>query len=321
MKLTFLIIISIQLIFSQESISSGGTDFTSPILSTWAKYYQKRINVVISFQVLPSSEAVSRIKDKKIDFVTVNNTLSKTDIKNSNLVQFPVVFGGVVPIVNIYGVEAGRLRLANDILAKIYLKEIKKWDDPRIKKHNPTLKLPSANIVFAYQTKNSGTTSIFADYLESSYKRYKKNSISGKTYKNDKDISDFISKTGNSIAYVSYTYAKKNKLIYTEVENKDGNFVEPNTKSFQSAAKSIKWDSKKHFSVSITNSSGKKSWPITGISFVYLNKEQISSNQKVKRFLDWCYTKGGKTALSLSYVPLPSSLKSKIKSYWDAHIK
>jgi phosphate transport system substrate-binding protein len=321
MKTIILLFLCFHFAFSQKSIEAEGNSFSSSIYLTWAKYYKKRMNVDINYKVSSSEEGLKKIESKSIDFLTLDSPLESEKLDKLKLIQFPSVIGGIAPIINLYGIEEDRLKLGQDILAKIYLEEIKTWDDPRIKKDNPTLKLPSAKINFAYQSNESGSTVIFTKYLSKSYLRYENIKVTGQIYRNDQEMADYIRKTANSIGYVNFSFAKKNNLVYAQVQNQSGSFVSPNTESFKSAANYAKWNSENHFNIWLVNAPGDKSWPITSASFILLAKNQSDSNKKVKDFFDWCFTKGGKTALSLSYVPLPSSLKNQIKTYWGKHLK
>uniref|UniRef100_UPI003B39FD0E phosphate ABC transporter substrate-binding protein PstS n=1 Tax=Bosea sp. (in: a-proteobacteria) TaxID=1871050 RepID=UPI003B39FD0E len=259
-------------------------------------------------------------------FGATDAPLKGEDLTKDGLIQFPTVMGGVVPAVNIAGVEPGKLKLSGEIIAQIYMGEIKKWNDPKITAINGDLKLPDANINPVYRSDGSGTTFVFTDYLSKVSAEWK-SKIGNNTAvqwpvgiggKGNEGVSASVKQVANSIGYVEYAYAKQNKLSHALVKNADGNFPAPDDKAFQAAAANANWKEQPGFGISLNNQKGAEAWPITSATFilVHAKPENPADVQAALKFFDWAFKNGDKLALDLDYVPLPANVKDEVRAAW-----
>jgi phosphate transport system substrate-binding protein len=262
-----------------------------------------------------------------VDFGASDKPLTPEELAKGNLLQFPAVIGGVVLVVNISGVKPGELKLDSEAVCRIYLGEIKNWNDPKIKNLNPKLNLPTSQITVVHRSDGSGTTAIFTDYLSSVCAAWKEKVGAGTSVswpagiggKGNEGVANYVQQTKNSIGYVEFAYAKQNNLTHTLLKNKAGSFVGPSFESFMDAAATASFDPKKHFYLWLNNAPGKKAWPIAGATFILLGKEKKDPNEKVVKFFGWAFKNGDAKAKELIYVPLPKSLKYKISAYWKSN--
>ncbi len=254
--------------------------------------------------------------------------LKPDDLKDAGLIQFPTVVGGDVPVVNLPGIAPGELVLDGPTLAKIFLGEIKTWDDAAIKKLNPSLTLPSSAIVVVHRSDGSGTTFIWTDYLSKVSPDWKSKvgaNVSvewpvGIGAKGNEGVANNVLQAKGSIGYVEYAYVKQNKMTFAKVINKDGKAVAPETQSFQAAAAHADWEKADSYYVILTDQLGPESWPIAGATFILMYKapNDAAAASEALKFFDWAYAKGDKLAEELDYVPLPQAVKAQIKKTWSA---
>ncbi len=325
------LVLAVMLSFTQvqaaETLNGAGATFPYPVYSAWAFDYNKITGVQLNYQSIGSGGGVRQVTERTVHFGASDDPLKAEQLQKDKLLQFPAVIGGVVPVANLENVKPGELKLEPDTLCKMFLGEIKFWDDPKITKINPGLKLPHAEVTVVYRSDGSGTTAIFTHYLAEACPDWKSKVGEGKAVKfpvgiggkGNEGVANYVKRTNNSIGYVEFAYAKQNKLDYTQLKNKAGNFVEPGFASFEDAAETGDFDAKKDFYLWLTNAPGKNSWPIAGATFILLAKEKIDSNKNVVKFFDWAFKNGDNKAKELTYVPLPKSLKEKIKGYWKAN--
>ncbi|MFA5353639.1 MAG: phosphate ABC transporter substrate-binding protein PstS [Thermodesulfovibrionales bacterium] len=310
-----------------ETLNGAGATFPYPVYSAWAFGYNKATGVQLNYQSIGSGGGIKQITSRTVDFGASDNPLKPEELAKDKLLQFPAIIGGVVPVVNIPGVQAGQLRLDGDSLGKIFLGQIKFWDDARIKAMNPKLNLPHAEITVVHRSDGSGTTAIFTNYLSGASKDWEKTVGAGPSVKwpagiggkGNEGVANYVQRAANSIGYVEFAYAKQNRMAHTALKNKAGNFVEPSFDSFEDAAESGDFDAKKGFYLWLTNAPGKQAWPIAGVSYILLAKDKKDSNMKTVKFYDWAFAKGDAKAKELIYIPLPKSLKEKVKTYWKAN--
>ncbi|HKE43029.1 MAG TPA: phosphate ABC transporter substrate-binding protein PstS [Steroidobacteraceae bacterium] len=313
-----------------SDISGAGATFPYPIYSKWADAYKKETGVGLNYQSIGSGGGIKQIKAKTVTFGASDMPLKPEDLKDAGLVQFPMIIGGVVPVVNVKGVGAGQLTLDGATLASIYMGEITKWNDARIKKLNPKLNLPDLAIAPIYRSDGSGTNFLFTDYLSKSSAKFK-DSIGAATSvqwpvgigaKGNEGVANMTAQTGGAIGYVEYAYAKQNRMANALMVNKDGKTVAPDAKAFQAAAASADWKHAQNYYLILTDQPGAASWPITGASFilVYANPSDPEAVAAALKFFDWAYKNGGSMAADLDYVPLPESLISQIRSTWKQDI-
>ncbi|TCR68369.1 phosphate ABC transporter substrate-binding protein PstS [Bosea sp. BK604] len=307
-------------------ITGAGATFPFPIYSKWAEAYKKETNVGLNYQSIGSGGGIRQIKAKTVAFGATDAPLPGDDLKKDGLIQFPTVMGGVVPAINVAGVEAGKLKLSGELIAEIYMGNIKKWNDPKIVALNADIKLPDANINPVYRSDGSGTTYVFTDYLSRVSADWKSKIGTNQSVqwpvgiggKGNEGVSASVKQVANSIGYVEYAYAKQNKLAYALVKNADGNFPAPDDKAFQAAAANANWNEAPGFGISLNNQKGAQAWPITSATFllVHAKPEKPEEVQAALKFVDWAYSKGDQLALDLDYVPLPANVKDQVRAAW-----
>jgi phosphate transport system substrate-binding protein len=312
-------------------ISGAGATFPYPIYSKWADAYKQQTGIGLNYQSIGSGGGIKQIKAKTVTFGASDMPLEAKDLQDAGLVQFPMIIGGVVTVVNIKGVQGGQMVLDGATVAQIYLGEIAKWNDPRIKKLNPSLALPETAIAPIYRSDGSGTNFLFSNYLSSSYPKFKE-TIGANTSvqwpagigaKGNEGVANMTTQTDGAIGYVEYAYAKQNKMAYTDLINSAGKKVAPDAESFQAAAANADWTHAPGYHLILTNQPGAKSWPITGASFilVYSNPPDPVATGAALKFFDWAYRNGAKMASDLDYVPLPDSLVNQVRNTWKTQIK
>ncbi|MGA0597419.1 phosphate ABC transporter substrate-binding protein PstS [Enterovirga sp. CN4-39] len=309
--------------FAQE-ITGAGASFPFPVYAKWAEAYKAATGATVNYQSIGSGGGIRQIKARTVDFGATDAPLKGADLEKDGLVQFPTVLGGVVPVVNIQGVEPGQIKLTGELLADIYRGDVKKWSDRRIAELNQGVKLPDANITPVYRSDASGTTSIFSTYLSETSPQFKSelgantavNWPIGQGGKGNEGVAAAVKQIPNSIGYVEYAYAKQNKLPYTQLRNKDGKFVSPDAASFEAAAANADWRSQPGMGISLTSQAGPTAWPITAPTFVLVPKEPKDPKRaaEVVKFFDWAFKSGGKLAADLDYVALPEKVTTEIRA-------
>jgi phosphate transport system substrate-binding protein len=311
-------------------ISGAGATFPYPIYAKWADAYKNLTGIGLNYQSIGSGGGIKQIKAKTVTFGASDMPLKPDDLKASGLLQFPMIIGGVVPVVNIKGVGPGQLQLNGATVASIYLGEITKWDDPRIKRLNPRLALPGTAIAPVYRSDGSGTNFLFSDYLSKESPKFQ-SSIGANTSvqwpigigaKGNEGVANMTAQTDGAIGYVEYAYAKQNKMAFSMLINKAGTAVAPGAESFQAAASTADWTAADSYYLILTDQAGAKSWPITGASFILLYKEPPDPAQvkEALKFFAWAYKDGAGMASELDYVPLPAPLIAQVKKTWSSQI-
>ncbi len=309
---------------SAQEVTGAGASFPAPLYSKWAADYNKATGVKINYQSVGSGAGIKQIDAKTVDFGASDAPLKDEELKAKNLVQFPMVIGGVVPVVNIKGIAAGQLKLSGQVLGDIYLGKISKWSDPAIKALNPTLALPDADIAQVRRADGSGTSFIFTNYLSKVNAEWKSKVGEGTAVnwpvgaggKGNEGVAAFVGRLPNSIGYVEYAYVKQNKMTYALLKNAAGNFVSPDDTAFKAAAANADWA--KSFYQILTEQSGKDAWPITGATFILMQKAQDKPAQAAAslKFFEWAYKNGDKVADDLDYVPMPAAVKTTVEKSW-----
>lgn len=313
-----------------KEISGAGATFPYPVYAKWAASYANKTGVKMNYQSIGSGGGIKQIKAKTVDFGASDAPLKAEELDKAGLMQFPMVMGGVVPVVNVPGIEPGELKLSGKLVADIYLGKIKKWDDRHIKALNKGLKLPHSAISVVHRSDGSGTTWIFTNYLSKVSKSWAKKVGNNKAVawptgvggKGNEGVASYVSRIKGSIGYVEYAYALQNKMSYAKLKNRAGHYVAPTSKSFQAAAASADWASAPGFYMVLTDQPGKKSWPITGATFilVYKSQDKPDNGRAVLKFFDWAYRNGGKMAESLDYVPMPGAVVSLVEQTWASKV-
>ena len=312
-------------------ISGAGATFPYPIYAKWADAYKKETGNGLNYQSIGSGGGIKQIKAKTVTFGASDAPLSGKELDEAGLAQFPMVMGGIVPVVNIDGVKSGDLALDGPTLAKIFLGEIKNWNDPAIQKLNPSAKLPNQAIAIVHRSDGSGTTYNFAYYLAEVSPDWKSKvgvntSVqwpSGIGAKGNEGVANNVGNTKGSIGYVEYAYAKQNNLTFTKMLNKDGKTVLPTSEAFQAAAANADWKSKPGYGVILANQPGEKSWPMTAATWILVYKKptDAAATGEALKFFAWSYKNGAKMAESLDYVPMPANVVRDVEQYWTNEIK
>jgi len=312
-------------------ITGAGATFPFPIYSKWADAYKKETGNGLSYQSIGSGGGIKQIQAKTVAFGATDMPLKIDQLDKDGLVQWPMVMGAIVPVVNLEGVKPGEMVFDGETLANVYLGKITKWDDPAIKKLNPNVKLPSEAITVVRRSDGSGTTFNFTDYLSKVSADWKSKVGEGTAVewptgvgaKGNEGVSGNISQTKNSIGYVEYAYAKQNKLTYTALVNKGGKTVQPTVEAFQAAASNADWTHPPGYYVILTDQPGDKSWPITASTFILMHKDATdkAASQEAIKFFRWAFANGGKMAEELDYISMPDNVVKLIEKTWSAEIK
>jgi phosphate transport system substrate-binding protein len=333
MKTIFRVVLMLALVLGSVSVQAAdtlngaGASFPYPVYSAWAFDYSKATGVQLNYQSIGSGGGIRQITERTVEFGASDAPLTPEALQKSNLLQFPAVMGGVVPVVNIAGIKAGQLHLDSDAVCKIYLGEIKFWDDAKIQSMNSKIKLPHKEITVVHRSDGSGTTAIFTTYLSEACPAWKQKVGAGTSVKypvgiggkGNEGVSNYVKRSDNSIGYVEFAYAEQNKLAYTMLKNPAGNFVAPSFNTFEDAAASGDFDPKKDFNLWLVNAKGKNAWPIAGATFILLAKDKKDASMKTVKFYDWAFNNGDAKAKELVYIPLPKALKDKVRAYWKAN--
>lgn len=312
-------------------ISGAGATFPYPIYAKWADAYKKETGNGLNYQSIGSGGGIKQIKAKTVTFGASDAPLSGKELDETGLVQFPMVMGGIVPVINVDGVAPGDLTLDGPTLAKIFLGEIKAWNDPAVVKLNPSAKLTSQAIAIVHRSDGSGTTYNFTYYLSDVSPEWKSkvgtNTAvqwpAGIGAKGNEGVANNVANTKGSIGYVEYAYAKQNKLTYTKMLNKSGKTVAPTMDAFQAAAANADWKSQPGYGVILANQPGDKSWPMTAATWILLYKKPVdpAATGEALKFFAWAYKKGGKAAEELDYVPVPANVVKDIEKTWSDEVK
>jgi phosphate transport system substrate-binding protein len=307
-------------------ISGAGATFPYPIYAKWADAYKKETGIGLNYQSIGSGGGIKQIKAKTVTFGATDAPLSGKELDEAGLVQFPMVMGGIVPVINVEGIKPGEIVIDGPTLAKIFLGEVTKWDDEALKKLNPDVKLPSSAIAVVHRSDGSGTTYNFTNYLSKVSPEWDEKVGTEKAVewpvgigaKGNEGVANNVGNTKGSIGYVEYAYAKQNNLTYADMMNKDGNKVAPEMDAFQAAAAGADWKGTPGFAVILTNQPGAKSWPITAATFILMYKEPKDPDQSAAalKFFDWAYANGDKMAAELDYIPMPDSVVDLVHAEW-----
>jgi phosphate transport system substrate-binding protein len=318
------------MVVAATDISGAGATFPYPIYAKWADAYKTKTGVGLNYQSIGSGGGIKQIKAKTVTFGASDMPLKPEDLNEAGLVQFPMIIGGVVPVVNIKGIAPGQLQLTGNIIAAIYLGDITEWNDPQIKKLNPKLALPDTAIAPVYRSDGSGTNFLFSDFLSKANAKFKStiganSSVQWPTgigAKGNEGVANMTTQTDGAIGYVEYAYAKQNKMAYALLVNKAGKAVAPSAETFQAAAANADWTHAPGYYLILTDQDGANSWPITGASFILVYKQPTDAAAvgEALKFFAWAYSEGGPMAAALDYVPLPAALVAQVKATWKSSI-
>ncbi len=318
--------------FAQAAeITGAGATFPYPIYAKWADAYKKVTGTSMNYQSIGSGGGIKQITAKTVDFGASDAPMKAADLEANGLIQFPAIMGGVVPVINVKGVESGKLRLTGELLANIYLGKVKTWNDPAIAALNKGVALPSDAITVVARSDGSGTTFLFVNYLSKVSAEWKSTVGEGTSVKwpagvggkGNEGVASYVARINGAIGYVEYAYAKQNKLAHALMANKDGQFVAPSDDAFKAAAAGADWAKTPGMGVILTDQAGKASWPITGASFILMHKLQAKpdNGREVLKFFDWAFKNGEKMADELDYVPMPAAVVKQIQDEWKKSLR
>ena len=309
-------------------VTGAGSSFVFPVISKWSQDYSKTADNRINYQSIGSGGGIAQIKAATVDFGASDAPMSAEDLQAAGLGQFPSVIGGIVPIINVEGIESGKLKLDGETLAKIFMGTVKKWNDPAIVALNPGVTLPDTAITVVHRSDGSGTTYNFTNYLSKASSGWNEKLKFGSTVqwpagvggKGNEGVSAYVKQIKGSIGYVEYSYAVTNKLSYTQLKNAAGKFIAPTAKSFAAAADTADWANAKDFGLIMTNAPGEEAWPITATTWIIMYKEAKNAEKSKAAFdfFKWSLENGQKQAAELDYVALPKSLVDRVENYWKA---
>ena len=312
-------------------ITGAGASFVFPIMSKWSAEYSKATKNRVNYQSIGSGGGIAQIKAKTVDFGSSDAPMTVAELKESGLGQFPSVVGGVVPVVNLPGIEPGKLRFTGPLLADIFLGKIPKWNDKALADLNPGVKLPDSRITIVHRSDGSGTTFNFVNYLSKVSPEWKTKVGEGTSVKwptgiggkGNEGVSAYVKQIKGAIGYIELSYALTNKLTYGAVQNAEGNFIVPSATSFAAAAKSAEWAKAPDFHLIITNAPGADSYPIAATNFIIMAKQPKSPERSraALEFFKWAYANGDQAADALGFVPLPEELVQQVEAYWAANFK
>jgi len=312
-------------------ITGAGSSFVYPVMSKWSAAFAEKTGNHLNYQSVGSGAGIAQIKEGTIDFGASDAPMKAEDLQQLGLGQFPVVVGGIVPVVHIEGIAEDQVKLDGTTLADIFLGKITNWNDPKIAALNAGLKLPAGKITVVHRSDGSGTSFNFTNFLSKVNTDWASKVKFGTAVewptgvggKGNEGVSQYVRQIPGSIGYVEYAYAVKNKLAWVDLKNASGNFIKPNAAAFAAAAATADWKSAKDFNLVMTNAPGAQAWPITATTWVIMYKTpKNAANSKVAfDFFKWSLEQGQADASALDYVPLPAPLVAQIEAYWASDYK
>lgn len=314
-----------------SNISGAGATFPYPIYAKWADEYKKQTGIGLNYQSIGSGGGIKQVQARTVTFGASDMPLAIEDLEKDGLVQFPMIIGGVVPVINVPGIAPGAIKLDGRTLADLFLGKITKWNDPALVRLNPDISLPATAVAIVHRSDGSGTTFIFADYLSKVSAEWRdKVGVNtalawptGIGAKGNEGVANNVMRTRGALGYVEYAYAKQNKLNHVRLVNRDSQAVAPDLSTFQSAASGAHWSADQGYRVILTNQPGSASWPIAGATFILIPKtpKDPAAATEALKFFDWAFRKGGAMAEALDYIPMPESVVNMIRKTWSDQIK
>jgi phosphate transport system substrate-binding protein len=314
-----------------SEVTGAGASFVFPLMSKWSADYLAATGNQVNYQSIGSSGGIAQIKAGTVDFGSSDKPLDSKDLADAGLIQFPSVIGGVVPVVNVEGIQTGALKLDGSVLADIFLGKVSKWNDPAIVAMNDGLALPDKKITVIHRSDGSGTTYNFVNYLSKVSPEWKQKVGEGTSVqwptglggKGNEGVAAYVKQVRNSVGYVELSFALQSAMTYTQMRNAAGKFVTPSAESFAAAAASADWANASDFSLVITDAPGEASWPISATNFILMHAKAKDAQraEAARAFFTWAYDNGQAQASKLDYVPLPASLVERIKSYWAERVQ
>lgn len=312
-------------------VTGAGSTFVYPVIAKWADAYKKATGNSVNYQSIGSGGGIKQIQGKTVDFGATDMPLKAEDLEKDHLVQFPIINGALVPILNVPGVASGQLKLSGPVLADIFLGKVKTWNDAAISKLNPGVKLPATAVSIVHRSDGSGSSFIFTNYLSKVSEEWKSkvgegsavNWPTGVGGKGNEGVASYVKQIEGSIGYVEYAYALQNNIAFAQMKNAAGKFVEPNSKSFEAAAAGADWAKAKNYYLILTDAPGAGSWPIAGSTFVLMRKDpsNVEQAKEAVKFFRWAFANGKTMAEELHYVPVPAKVSKLVEKTWKDELK
>jgi phosphate transport system substrate-binding protein len=323
--------IALSLSAHAADLTGAGATFPFPIYSKWAEAYKNATGIGLNYQSIGSGGGIRQIKAKTVDFGASDMPLKADELEKEGLMQFPAIIGGVVPVFNLDGIAPGQLKLTPEVISGIHLGKITKWNDAAIAALNAGVKLPDLGITVVHRADGSGTTFLWTDFLSKTNAEFKDKVGAGTAVKwptgvggkGNEGVAANVQRVKGAFGYVEYAYAKKNKIAFAQLKNRDGEYVMPDDETFKAAAANGDWTGTPGMAVVLTNQPGKQSWPATGASFILMHKAQPDAltGRAVLKFFDWAYKNGAQMATELDYVPMPAAVVKQVNDLWKSSLK
>lgn len=314
--------------YAVEDILGAGTTFPARLYGAWGSAYAKSTGVRMAYEAAGPGVGLDRIHKHTVDFAGTDEPLPEHDLARTQLLQFPVILEGVVPVINIRGIKPGQLKLNGCVLADIYLGRIRKWNDARIAELNPGLALPNTNITAVYRSDPTQISRLWTHYLARCSDTWRTQVGISRAPRwptgvggfGDEGVASFIQRTRFAIGYLEYGYARKYQLDDVALHNHSGHFVRAGVATMGAAAESAEWNGTIAIRPLTTDPTGNPSWPLTGGSFVVIRTSGRPSGRtlEVLRFFNWALHDGQSIALELGYVPVPKTVADKVTQSWGA---
>jgi phosphate transport system substrate-binding protein len=314
-----------------QGINGAGATFPAPIYARWAQSYQGQTGTALNYQAIGSGGGIKQIISNTVDFGASDKPLKPEDLDKDGLYQFPTVVGGVVPVVNLPGIQPGQVKLTGSLLADIFLGKVTKWSDPKIAALNSGVKLPNLPITVVHRAEGSGTSFLYTTYLTAKSPAWAQavganDAVkwpAGIGGKGNSGVAAFVKNTPGAIGYVEFSYAAQTNMTYADLQTHDGAFVAPTSQAFAAATAGADWGKATGNYLLLIDQPGAQSWPITGATFILLHRQQsdAAKAKAVLAFFDWAYKNGDDAASQLDYVPLPAAVKDMVRKQWAATIK
>lgn len=316
---------------SAADLTGAGATFPFPIYSKWAEAYKAQTGIGLNYQSIGSGGGIKQTKAKTVDFGASDMPLKQEELDKEGLMQFPAIIGGVVPVVNIDGIQPGQLKLTPEIIANIHLGKITKWNDKAITEINPGITLPALNITVIHRADGSGTTFIWTNFLSKASADFQKAVGEGTAVKwpvgvggkGNEGVAVQVQRIKGAFGYVEYAFAKRNKIAHAQLKNRDGNFVQPDDSTFKAATANADWANAPGMYLLLTWQNGKDAWPATGASFILMHKAQADAltGRAILKFFDWSFKNGEQMSKELEYVHMPQDVIKLVQNKWRNELK
>ncbi|HEX4376864.1 MAG TPA: phosphate ABC transporter substrate-binding protein PstS [Steroidobacteraceae bacterium] len=307
-------------------IRGAGATFPAPLYEAWGTQYERATGTHLTYTAVGSGAGLERIRAHQADFGASDMPMTQQELTRYGLLQFPTVIGGVVPVINIAGIEPGELQLTGAVLADIYLGKIRRWNDPAIQQLNPSIALPATHITVVHRAEVSGTSLLFTGFLSQSSARWHREIGAsemprwpvGVAGNGNGGVASYVQRTRFTIGYVEYFYARDHHLSDVMLRNRSGQLVRAGRNAFRAAAAVGSWDPVHTMLQLPADPAGEHSWPITGATFVLLPArcDDPERARATLAFFDWALHAGAHTIDTADYVPVPPDVLAQLPPLW-----